>query len=30
MEENDKDLEDKKSLLQAEILDKNYDQMKFV
>ena len=30
MEENDKDLEEKKSLLQAEILDKNYDQMKFV
>ena len=30
MEQNDKDLEEKKSLLQAEILDKNYDQMKFV
>ena len=27
---NDKDLEEKKSLLQAEILDKNYDQIKFV
>ena len=29
-EQNDKDLEEKKSLLQAEILDKNYDQIKFV
>ena len=28
-EENDKDLEDKKKLLQTEILDKNYDQFKF-
>ena len=29
-EHNDKDLEEKKALLQAEILDKNYDQIKFV
>ena len=27
---NEKDLEEKKNLLQAEILDKNYDQIKFV
>ena len=27
---NDKDLEEKKTLLQTEILDKNYDQVKFV
>ena len=30
LEHNDKDLEEKKSLLQTEILDKNYDQVKFV
>ena len=29
-ETNDKDLEEKKILLQAEIIDKNYDQIKFV
>ena len=30
MEQNEKDLEEKKNLLQTEILDKNYDQIKFV
>ena len=30
MSEIDKDLEDKKNLLQTEIIDKNYDQIKFV
>ena len=30
MSGNEKDLEEKKSLLQTEILDKNYDQIKFV
>ena len=27
---NEKELEEKKNLLQTEILDKNYDQLKFV
>ena len=30
MSGNEKDLEEKKNLLQSEILDKNYDQIKFV
>ena len=30
IEQNEKDLEEKKNLLQTEILDKNYDQIKFV